>query len=125
MPALDAIADWPVPTAAAAVIGPSGVLSEHGDVAHRFGRASVTKPLVDIKASSNLEDNIGVPLAAYNYAVSTMHCMSVSLGLDGAGLGTVWGRELATAMLSDAGFTEVEVNEIESDPLNYYYTARK
>ncbi len=36
MSALDAIADWPVPTAAAAVIGPSGVLAEHGDVAHRF-----------------------------------------------------------------------------------------
>ena len=36
MSALDAIADWPVPTAAAAVIGPSGVLAEYGDAAHRF-----------------------------------------------------------------------------------------
>jgi SAM-dependent methyltransferase len=81
--------------------------------------------MVDIKASSNLEDNIGVPLSSFKYTVSTMHCMSVSLGLDGAGLGTVWGRQLATAMLADAGFTDVHVNEIESDPLNYYYTARK
>ena len=31
MCALDAIADWPVPTAAAAVVGPSGVLAQHGD----------------------------------------------------------------------------------------------
>jgi CubicO group peptidase (beta-lactamase class C family) len=44
--ALDAIADWPVPTAAAAVVGPSGVLAAHGDTAHRFALASVTKPLV-------------------------------------------------------------------------------
>ena len=48
--------------------------------------------MVDIKASSQLEDNVGVPFAAYLYTVSTMHCMSVSLGLDGAGLGTCWGR---------------------------------
>jgi CubicO group peptidase (beta-lactamase class C family) len=42
---LAAIADWPVPTAAAAVVGPSGVLATHGPVDHRFPLASVTKPL--------------------------------------------------------------------------------
>lgn len=81
--------------------------------------------MVDIKASSRLEDNIGVPMATWMYTVSTMHCMSVSLGLDGAGLGTVWGCQLATSMLADAGFTDVAVSEIDSDPLNYYYIARK
>jgi len=81
--------------------------------------------MVDIKASSQLEDNIGVPLRAYMYTVSTMHCMSVSLGLDGAGLGTCWGRQLATSMLADAGFGDVAVHEIESDPINFYYVARK
>ena len=81
--------------------------------------------MVDIKASSHLEDNVGVPFASYLYTVSTMHCMSVSLGLDGDGLGTCWGRELATTMLDDAGFTDVQVREIESDPINFYYVARK
>jgi 2-polyprenyl-3-methyl-5-hydroxy-6-metoxy-1,4-benzoquinol methylase len=81
--------------------------------------------MVDIKASSRLEDNVGVPLASYLYTVSTMHCMSVSLGLDGAGLGTCWGHQLATSMLADAGFTEVSIREIESDPFNNYYIARK
>jgi 2-polyprenyl-3-methyl-5-hydroxy-6-metoxy-1,4-benzoquinol methylase len=81
--------------------------------------------MVDIKASSQLEDNIGVPLATYLYTVSTMHCMSVSLGLDGDGLGTCWGHQLATSMLADAGFGEVTVSEIESDPFNNYYIARK
>jgi SAM-dependent methyltransferase len=81
--------------------------------------------MVDIKASSNLEDNIGVPLSSFKYAVSTMHCMSVSLGLDGVGLGTVWGQQLATSMLADAGFGEVMVHEIETDPFNNYYVARK
>lgn len=81
--------------------------------------------MVDIKSSSRLEDNVGVPFTTYMYTVSTMHCMSVSLGLDGAGLGTCWGRQLAEAMLADAGFAEVTVNEIESDPINSYYIARK
>ena len=51
--------------------------------------------------------------------------MSVSLGLDGDGLGTCWGRQLAMSMLADAGFGDVAVREIESDPINNYYIARK
>lgn len=81
--------------------------------------------MVDIKASSQLQDNIGVPLATYLYTVSTMHCMSVSLAFGGAGLGTVWGRQLALKKLGDAGFTDVRVEEIETDPINYYYVAHK
>ncbi|BBY15298.1 class I SAM-dependent methyltransferase [Mycolicibacterium litorale] len=92
---------------------------------HRALRPGGVFLMVDIKASSRLEENIGVPMAPYLYTVSTMHCMSVSLGLDGAGLGTCWGRELATSMLADAGFTDVDVREIESDPLNFYYVCRK
>jgi 2-polyprenyl-3-methyl-5-hydroxy-6-metoxy-1,4-benzoquinol methylase len=81
--------------------------------------------MVDIKASSQLEDNVGVPLTTYFYTVSTMHCMSVSLAFDGAGLGTAWGRQLALSMLADAGFNDVRVEQIETDPINYYYIARK
>jgi SAM-dependent methyltransferase len=92
---------------------------------HRALRPGGTLLMVDIKASSRLEDNVGLPMVPYLYTVSTMHCMSVSLGLDGAGLGTVWGRELAIAMLEDAGFVDVQVSEIDSDPMNYYYVATK
>jgi SAM-dependent methyltransferase len=92
---------------------------------HRALRPGGIFLMVDIKASTQLEDNVGVPLATYLYTVSTMHCMSVSLGLDGEGLGTCWGHQLATSMLADAGFAEVAVREIESDAFNYYYIARK
>ena len=91
---------------------------------HRALRPGGTLLMVDIKGSSRLEDNVGAPMAPYKYTVSTMHCMTVSLGLDGAGLGTVWGRQLATSMLHDAGFGDVSVLEIETDALNYYYVAR-
>ena len=42
---LDLIADWPVPAAAAAVVGSTGVIAEYGDTAAPFRLASVTKPL--------------------------------------------------------------------------------
>jgi CubicO group peptidase (beta-lactamase class C family) len=58
MSALDVVADWPVPTAAAAVIGPSGILAEHGDTAHRFQLASVTKPLVARAAQIAIEEGV-------------------------------------------------------------------
>lgn len=92
---------------------------------HRALRPGGVLLMVDIKASSRLEDNIGVPLSTYLYATSMMHCMTVSLALDGVGLGTVWGRQLATSMLAEAGFDDVQVAEIDSDPLNNYYVARK
>ncbi len=43
---LDVIDDWPVDSAAAAVVGPSGVLAGRGDPSKAFTLASVTKPLV-------------------------------------------------------------------------------
>ena len=42
---LSVLAGWPVPNAAAAVIGSSGVLATYGDTAMSFRLASVTKPL--------------------------------------------------------------------------------
>jgi CubicO group peptidase (beta-lactamase class C family) len=56
MPALDALADWPVPTVAAAVVGMSGVMAEHGDTRHRFKLASVTKPLAARAAQIAVEE---------------------------------------------------------------------
>lgn len=80
--------------------------------------------MVDIKASSRLEENLGHPLAPALYTFSVLHCMSVSLGLDGDGLGTVWGRQLACRMLAEAGFSQVDVHEVEHAPFNYYYVCR-
>nr|WP_208411132.1 serine hydrolase domain-containing protein [Mycolicibacterium fluoranthenivorans] len=54
--ALDALSDWPVPAAAAAVVGPSGILAVHGDVRHPFRLASVTKPLVARAAQIAVEE---------------------------------------------------------------------
>jgi CubicO group peptidase (beta-lactamase class C family) len=61
MAALDALgllADWPVANAAAAVIGPSGVLASHGDTERVFQLASVTKPMVARAAQVAIEEGV-------------------------------------------------------------------
>jgi CubicO group peptidase (beta-lactamase class C family) len=58
MSALDAVADWPVPTVAAVVVGSSGFLAQHGDVRRRFALASVTKPLVARAAQIAIEEGV-------------------------------------------------------------------
>ena len=79
---------------------------------------------VDVDASSDLAKNGEHPLGPMLYTISTMHCMTVSLALNGAGLGTVWGRELALKMLAAAGFSHVDIRSVEGDILNAYYIAR-
>ena len=80
--------------------------------------------MFDIKASSHLENNIGNPFAPWLYAVSTLHCTTVSLAHGGAGLGTVWGEELALQMLAEAGFVDVTVHDVPDDPMDSIYVAR-
>ena len=79
--------------------------------------------MLDVWASSELADNVGVPMAPYLYTMSTMHCMSVSLAGGGPGLGTAWGHQVATGMLHEAGFTDVKLFE-RVDPANSLYVAR-
>ena len=80
---------------------------------------------VDIAADSTHAGNIDNPLAPFLYAVSTFHCMTVSVALGGEGLGTAWGQQKALQMLSDAGFRDVRTERVEGDILNNYYIARK
>lgn len=79
----------------------------------------------DIKASSEVQNNVDHPAGPFLYTISTMHCMTVSLAVGGAGLGTMWGRELALEMLATAGFNNVEVKQLEHDFQNEYFLSGK
>jgi len=94
------------------------------------GIAEALKPdgvflCVDMNASSHVENNIDNPLAPTLYTISTFHCMTVSLALGGEGLGTAWGQELAQELFREAGFRSCEINNVEGDYFNVYYTLRK
>jgi len=79
----------------------------------------------DIAGTSHVHEDCAHPLGAFLYSISCMHCMSVSLAAEGAGLGAMWGKDLAMSMLNEAGFTDVVVQSLPHDIMNYYYVARK
>ncbi|MGF1567711.1 MAG: class I SAM-dependent methyltransferase [Nodosilinea sp.] len=79
----------------------------------------------DIRAASEVSGNFDHPVAPFLYTVSCMHCMTVSLAEGGMGLGTMWGREKAHEMLTQAGFTAIEMKELPHDIMNDYYVMRK
>jgi 2-polyprenyl-3-methyl-5-hydroxy-6-metoxy-1,4-benzoquinol methylase len=81
--------------------------------------------MVDPAASSHLHENLEHPMGPFLYTVSTMHCMTVSLEQGGVGLGTAWGEQSARRMLAEAGFAEIEVEDVEGDFFNSYFIARK
>lgn len=79
----------------------------------------------DIRASSQLQNNLDHPIAPLLYTLSTMHCMTVSLAQGGAGLGTMWGEELAIEMLKQAGFDKIDVHQLAHDFQNNFYVMKK
>lgn len=79
----------------------------------------------DIAASSHVHENLDHPLGPMMYTCSTFHCMTVSLALGGEGLGTMWGEQLARQLMTEAGFTDIEVKRVDGDIMNSYYVCRK
>jgi 2-polyprenyl-3-methyl-5-hydroxy-6-metoxy-1,4-benzoquinol methylase len=88
-------------------------------------RSGGTFLMIDIAASSVVDENIDHPLGPYLYTISCMHCMTVSLAQGGSGLGAMWGEQTARRMLADAGFSKVTVQRVEADAINSYYIATK
>ena len=81
--------------------------------------------MIDIAAESDIDGNRNHPMGPFLYTVSLMHCMPVGLVDGGAGLGMMWGRQLAEAMLAQAGFGKVTVMAIPDDPFNLHFFCRK
>ena len=79
----------------------------------------------DIAGSSDHAGNMDHPMGPTMYAISTFHCMTVSLALGGEGLGTMWGQQKAHELFKEAGFTSIEEKYVEGDIMNVYYICRK
>jgi SAM-dependent methyltransferase len=120
----DAVAEYDLVTSFDAVHDqkdPQGLLKS----LYRALRPGGVYLMQDIGGSAHLENNLDFPMAAFLYTASCMHCMAVSLGQGGAGLGTMWGWETAEAMLRDAGFGKPERHTFDHDPLNVWFVSRK
>jgi CubicO group peptidase (beta-lactamase class C family) len=79
---LDEIGDWPVGTAAAAVVGPSGVVAQFGDQTREFALASVTKPLVARAAHVAVEEGVvELDMAAGPPGATVRHLLAHTSGV--------------------------------------------
>jgi 2-polyprenyl-3-methyl-5-hydroxy-6-metoxy-1,4-benzoquinol methylase len=79
----------------------------------------------DIHGSSEVQNNMDHPVGPLLYTLSTTHCMTVSLAQGGDGLGTMWGQEKAQELLTEAGFTDIVIHQLEHDFQNDYYVIKK
>jgi hypothetical protein len=79
----------------------------------------------DISGTGRLEEDMKHPIGTFLYAISCMHCMTVSLAQGGEGLGAMWGEEKTKEYLSRAGFRSVQVNKLAHDIQNNWYVVRK
>jgi hypothetical protein len=80
--------------------------------------------MVEFKFASDVGDNVANPFAPLYYGISTLHCMTVSLAHGGAGLGAVWGEDVARRLLTEAGFGHVEIVDTPR-PQNYAFVCKK
>ena len=79
----------------------------------------------DIHGSSEVQNNMEHPVGPLLYSLSTTHCMTVSLAQGGDGLGTMWGQEKARELLTEAGFSKINIHQLEHDFQNDYYIIQK
>ena len=79
----------------------------------------------EIHASSEVQNNMDHPVGPLLYTLSTTHCMTVSLAQGGDGLGTMWGQEKAQELLTEAGFRDIAIHQLEHDFQNDYYVIKK
>jgi hypothetical protein len=76
-------------------------------------------------AVDRLEDRIGNPMAAVQYSVSVMHCLTVSLAHAGAGIGLAFGEGHARRLLTDAGFADPQLRPAPGQPFDVVYLTRQ
>ena len=102
-------------------VDPTGVLA----VVHGALRPGGTFLLREPHAADDLAGNLGNPMAGVMYAVSTLHCLTVSLAHGGAGIGTAFGEGQARRLLRDAGFQDPEVHPAPGHPFDAVYVTHR
>jgi 2-polyprenyl-3-methyl-5-hydroxy-6-metoxy-1,4-benzoquinol methylase len=92
---------------------------------HRALKPDGVYLMQDIRGSSHVHNNIGHPIGTFLYAISTMHCMTVSLAQGGEGLGAMWGEEKTREYLEKAGFRSIVTHQLAHDIQNNWYVVGK
>jgi CubicO group peptidase (beta-lactamase class C family) len=101
---LRTIDDWGADHAAAAVVGPHGVIGEHGEADHRYRWASVTKLATTLAVLSAIDEGlVDLDEAAGPPGSTVRHLLAHASGLPFEG-GSVLARPGTRRIYSNAGF---------------------
>jgi SAM-dependent methyltransferase len=71
--------------------------------------------MVEPTAAGDLDLDVQNPMAVTGFMTSLGHCIQVSVAAGGPGLGGMWGRTGADALLADAGYSEVTHHDSASE----------
>ena len=92
---------------------------------HRALKPDGVYLMQDISGTSHAHEDIDHPIGTFLYAISCMHCMTVSLAQGGEGLGAMWGEEKTREYLTRAGFRSVTTRRLAHDIQNNWYVVTK
>ena len=92
---------------------------------HRALKPDGVYLMQDIGGTSHMDRDIEHPIGTFLYAISCMHCMTVSLAQGGEGLGAMWGEETTREYLQRAGFQSIATHRLAHDIQNNWYVVRK
>jgi ubiquinone/menaquinone biosynthesis C-methylase UbiE len=92
---------------------------------HRALRPDGVYLMQEISGSGHVHEDVGHPLGTFLYAISCMHCVTVSLAQGGEGLGAMWGEEKAREYLQKAGFGSIETHRLAHDIQNNWFVVMK
>jgi 2-polyprenyl-3-methyl-5-hydroxy-6-metoxy-1,4-benzoquinol methylase len=92
---------------------------------HRALKPEGVYLMQDISGTSHMDRDIEHPIGTFLYAISCMHCMTVSLAQGGEGLGAMWGEEKTREYLQRAGFRSITTHRFAHDIQNNWYVVRK
>lgn len=105
MAALDLIDGWDVPTAAAGIVGPGGLLAAHGPTDRTFALASVTKVLAALAVHVAVEEGtVGLGDPAGPEGSTVRHLLAHASGLPPDGDRTPLGPPGRRRIYSNVGF---------------------
>ena len=92
---------------------------------HRALKPDGVYLMQDISGTSHVDKDIDHPIGTFLYAISCMHCMTVSLAQGGEGLGAMWGEEKTREYLLRAGFRSITTHRLAHDIQNNWYVVTK
>jgi 2-polyprenyl-3-methyl-5-hydroxy-6-metoxy-1,4-benzoquinol methylase len=92
---------------------------------HRALKPDGVYLMQDISGTSHVDKDIYHPIGTFLYAISCMHCMTVSLAQGGEGVGAMWGEEKTREYLQRAGFRSITTHRLAHDIQNNWYVVTK